>query len=127
MPTGKIGAFAYGASYWMPFVLIAVALFLIFKWYRMPADYQLIVTADSHFQIVPGIPQQADTGMPEQWEMQADSTVWTSVIILQLHAGSGRKKTLILFPDAMAPDSFRRLYTACNWRLIHLREEPLQS
>ncbi|MBR7069650.1 MAG: hypothetical protein IKI30_04295 [Oxalobacter sp.] len=127
MPTGKIGAFAYGSAYWIPLVLLILAFFLIFQWYRIPAGYQLTVTADGYFQIDPDILPSADDSMPERWEMQAGSTVWISVIILCLRTESGRKKTLVLFPDAMAVVSFQRLYTACNWRLMHLRSETPQS
>lgn len=127
MPTGKIGAFAFGSSYWIPLVLVVLALCLIFKWYRMPAGYRLSVTADSHFHIMPDTQHPVDADTQEQWEMLADSTIWTSVIILRLQTESGRKKTLVIFPDAVEADAFRNLYTACNWRLMHLRTPSSRS
>lgn len=127
MPTGMIGAFAFGASYWIPPVLVAVALCLIFSWYRMPAGYRLSVTADSLFHIMPDTQHPVDADMQEPWEMQADSTIWTAVIILRLQTESGRKETLVIFPDAVEPDAFRNLYTACNWRLMHLRTPSSRS
>ena len=127
MPTGMIGAFAFGASYWIPPVLAAVALCLVFRWYRMPTAYRLSVTADSHFHITPDTQDPVDADMQEQWEMQADSTIWTVVIILHLQTEAGQEKTLVIFPDAVEPDAFRNLYTACNWRLMHLQTPSSRS
>ncbi len=124
IPTGKIGTFAFGASYWIPPILVVVALCLVFKWHRMPAGYRLSVTADCLFHIIQDPSCQSDADMQEQWEMQADSTIWTAVIILHLKTGTGRKKTLVLFPDAVEAGAFRRLYTACHWRLMHLHTVP---
>ena len=121
MPTGKIGIFAFGAVWWMPPVLVAIALCLFLKWYRMPVGYCLSVTADCHFHITQDAPDQVMVAEQEQWEMQSDSTVWTSVIILRLRTESGGKKTLVLFPDALETGAFRHLYAACRWRLMHLR------
>ncbi len=125
--TEKIGVFAFGASWWMPLVLAVIALFLVCKWYRMPVNFLLIITADCHFHIAQDISSSIDASVLEQWELQADSTIWTSVIILRLQTAIRRKKTLVLFPDSMEVAAFRRLYTACRWRLMHLQTETSQS
>ncbi|MGN0917899.1 MAG: protein YgfX [Oxalobacter sp.] len=121
MQTGTIGAFAFGASWWVSFILVAVSFFLAVKWFRMPIGYRLAVTVDCHFYITQAIPRLVEDDKSEQWEMQADSTVWPSVIILRLLTATGKKKTLVLFQDTMEKETFRKLYTACSWRLARLR------
>lgn len=126
MPAGAIGAFAFGASWWGSFILATVSLFLVVKWFRMPIGYRLAVTVDCRFYITQTIPHLVDDDKLEQWEMQADSTVWSSVIILRLLTVTGKKKTLVLFRDTMEKGAFRKLYTACSWRLTHLRTATSQ-
>ncbi|MES2832246.1 MAG: protein YgfX [Pseudomonadota bacterium] len=43
------------------------------------------------------------------------STLWSSMMILNLQGHDGRKSTLVVFPDTLSNESFRSLSVACRW------------
>lgn len=116
LPTGKLGAFACYAGYWLPVLFIGISAYILVRWHRLPAGYTLCVTPDVDFII-----QDTDKGDDEQihWQIQPDSTIWTTVIILRMKDDI-RQKTCILFPDAVGEQAFHHLYVACRWKLTHL-------
>lgn len=117
LPTGKIGTFSCYAGYWLPVLFIIIAACLIFQWHRQPAGYTLTVTQDVDF-IIADTAADEDTGQAI-WHIQPDSTIWTAVIILRLK-DEARRKTCILFPDAVGVQAFHQLYVTCRWKLTHL-------
>ncbi len=51
-----------------------------------------------------------------------DSTVWPMMLLLCLESESGRKKSIMVFPDSVREGEFQALYIACQWLLVHQNE-----
>ncbi len=65
----------------------------------------------------PGIsaPNISSPVLRRSFELLNSSTLWSFMIILNLRAECGAKRTLLIFPDTVSPDVFRRLSVACRW------------
>lgn len=67
---------------------------------------------------------QADTAtVPPVAETEVDlmstSTIWPWLLLLRLKSNNGEVTTVVILPDSLPPDSFRKLAVGCRWMAAH--------
>lgn len=53
------------------------------------------------------------------WQLLPTSTLWSSLMILNLRSEHGARVELLILPDTMSQTSFRALSVACHWIAAH--------
>jgi hypothetical protein len=59
----------------------------------------------------------------ETFSLAEGSTLWPMLLLLQLVSDSGRKKRVMIFPDAVKEEDFKALYITCRWLAVHGKEK----
>jgi toxin CptA len=55
----------------------------------------------------------------EVLQLQADSTIWSFLLLLRLQSRDQKVKTLPILPDCVGLNNFRALSVACRWIATH--------
>lgn len=116
----------------MPFGLIGLAIFVVFRAWHDRTDVQLTVHEDGRMfvrRIIPGdlrrnsAAHQVDTdSLPVS--ALTGSTILPCLLLLRLHVTQGRLLTIPVFFDSLVGDEFKRLSVAVMW--IASRNDPAQ-
>lgn len=62
---------------------------------------------------------RAQEPLPATVRLMDDSTLWPFLMVLRLHTGQGRAKTVIVLPDSVGRADFKALSVACRWIVAH--------
>jgi toxin CptA len=68
--------------------------------------------------VLAGDPNQSPV-FGEVLQLQADSTIWSFLLLLRLQSRDQKVKTLPILPDCVGVDNFRALSVACRWIATH--------
>ena len=88
---------------------------------RRRKDCRIDVTGIGQIRLVDTSPEAeaalttSSVGDGEVVQLLRGSTFWSSLMVLCLQTGSGRKSVLIILPDSMERGAFRALSVACRW------------
>jgi toxin CptA len=63
----------------------------------------------------------------EVLQLQADSTLWSFLLLLRLQSADQKVKILPILPDSVGADNFRALSVACRWIATHHNSDEYKN
>ena len=121
-----LGAFIPYAKPVLVCVFLSAAAMLCCALFRMGKTYTLDIYGNGQIRLKQDKRYEFVTSAKKNPErengilkLSEQSTVWSWLLVLYLEAESGKTTRLIVLPDSVPPEVFRKLYVACRWIDAH--------
>lgn len=124
---GQTGNFASVHRQLLALLLCLTAFFFVFSyfwsrktlWIDISGNGQIRLKEDKRSVSKPSSENADSPSFNETWELSENSTVWPTLLILQLKTENGKKAKVLICQDSVKEEQFKSLYTSVRWIEAH--------
>ena len=124
---GQIGYFVSITRQLLALLAILTAFFLIFSYFRSRKTLWIDISGNGQIRLKeyrqsvskPSTEDADSCTFTDTWKLSEYSTIWPTLLILQLAAENGKKTNVLIFQDSVKREQFKSLYTSLRWIEAH--------